>query len=493
MQVAFFTNYIYNPHFETELELMQEHLNKGDQVLHFVCNRDLLSCDFNADHDYLKCSFCISKRKQGVALLTNKEKYTSIPISSLAGREEKKGLQLNFKSYAALKEYSYSNFEIGFASLSSLVTLLRDPEPDLRMHEDLLNKIVRTSYFIYVAISDYLSNSRIDRFYIFNGRFAINRAVLRACQAKSVKAVMHERGNDYNHYALYENVMPHAIAAFVEMVNECWNSSSYSAAEKQQVAEKYYSDRLNGKEQGWFSYTETQKKGLLPLGWNASEENIVLFNSSEDEFVAIGDEWNTDLYDSQLSIIHQLAHLQQLDGIKIWLRMHPNMGQMAKQYLKKYDVLKGTKINLIPPESLISTYDLMLAASKIVTFGSTVGIEATYWGKVSILYGKSYYKDFDVTYNPDNLQDLTDIILASNLTAKPKINTYSFGFYLSRFGVAYKIYKPHQLVGGSFKGRDLDKSFDLESWQIFSAKRGIHFFYNKLNILTRSSLNKRYV
>lgn len=169
------------------------------------------------------------------------------------------------------------------------------------------------------------------------------------------------------------------------------------------------------------------------------------------------------------------------------------MGHMAKNYLGKYSSLKGTAIHLIPPDSKVSTYALMMSASKTLTFGSTVGIEATYWGKVSILYGKSFYMDFDATHNPGDFESLIEALISKGIGPKPKANTLPFAFYLSRFGIPYKVYKPELLATGTFRGKQLDKSFDLKFWKSLSEKRGLHWFYNKLNALTRRKLKAKYV
>jgi hypothetical protein len=492
MQVAFFSNYIYNPHFETELELIQEHLHKGDTVTHFVCERDLLSCDFNAGHDYLRCSFCIRKRNEGIQLLQQKTHYKVIRISpeKTTGKES---LRLDFTSIEDLKNYRFENFEIGYAALSSLVTWTRDPEPDLVQYAELLNNMIRTAFFVYQETVHWLSQHPTDRYYIFNGRFAVNRALLRACEKAGVPAIIHERGNDYKHYELYDKVMPHDIAAFSKMVRSAWNNSTDSKESREKIAASFYDDRFNGKEQGWFSYTDVQQKNLLPEGWNMEDENIVIFNSSEDEFVAIGEEWSTELYNTQLSILSLLANDTRLNPVKLWLRMHPNMAQMAGSYLEKYDILKGSAIQLIPPESTVSTYALMMSGSKILTFGSTIGIEATYWGKVSILYGKSFYMNLDVTHNPADYENLLLALVSEDLEAKSKTNTLPFAYYLSRFGIPYRIYNPELLAAGTFRGKQLDKSFNLEFWKDLSEKRGLHWLYNKINTLTRRRLKAKYV
>jgi len=48
MNIAFLSPYeTVAPHFETELELAQQHLDNGDSVIVVSCSGQLANCDFN--------------------------------------------------------------------------------------------------------------------------------------------------------------------------------------------------------------------------------------------------------------------------------------------------------------------------------------------------------------------------------------------------------------------------------------------------------------
>lgn len=493
MKIAVCSNYIFTPHYETELELIQKHLLAGDEIIHLVCDMHLLSCDFNPLHDYLKCRFCIKKRQSGIALLNETENYKSIKLSALHADISDTELRLDFQHLSELKEYKIQNFDIGYAALSSLVSFLRNPEPDLLTYRDLLNNILRSAFFMYKAAGKFVEENDLDRFYIFNGRFAINRAIFRACQYHGLEAIIHERGRDLHHFALYHNAMPHEIKPFADKVMHLWNHPRYSEEEKQQIASNFYIERLQGKNQSWFSFTTAQQRNLLPEGWDPEKKNIVIFNSSEDEFVAIGEEWRHDFFTDQLSLIQQLAEEDRLAECTLWLRMHPNMAAMHQGYSNKYDVLRTSNIHLIEPTSKVSSYDLLLAASKVLTFGSTMGIEATYWGKPSILVGTTFYKFLDVTYNAADFDELIQLLLEEDILPKKRENTLPYGFYLKKFGEPYHFYQPATLFKGEFKGKDLDQPFDLTRWRSLTNRRGFHRLYNRLKSIHLKNLLKQYV
>jgi len=145
------------------------------------------------------------------------------------------------------------------------------------------------------------------------------------------------------------------------------------------------------------------------------------------------------------------------------------------------------------PESPINSYDLMHASNKILTFGSTVGIEATYWGKPSILLGPSFYKAFEATHNPESYEELMAMLLDKDLKALAQENTLPYGFHINSFGIPFKIYKPKNLFEGEFKGFDLSTAFDYAKWEKLTLTRGWHWFYHKLNTLNHKLRLKKYV
>ena len=92
---------------------------------------------------------------------------------------------------------------------------------------------------------------------------------------------------------------------------------------------------------------------------------------------------------------------------------------------------------------------------KIITFGSSTGIESTYWGKISILLGKSFYYNLDVAYKPMS-HDETVLMISSDLSRKNRVETLKYGYYFKTFGEKFKFYKPTGFLSGTFKGKDLD-------------------------------------
>jgi hypothetical protein len=134
--------------------------------------------------------------------------------------------------------------------------------------------------------------------------------------------------------------------------------------------------------------------------------------------------------------------------------MHPNMRKMSAAEREKWFALESKALTVIHPESPVSTYALLRAADKVLSFGSTVGIEATYWGKPSILAGRCFYEGLGATYNPASHEELVELLVAE-LPAKDRTAALMYGFHMSTFGTPFKWWVADGFESGKFKGVDL--------------------------------------
>lgn len=446
MKVGFLNTCLnWVPHFETDLELIDKHLEKGDEVFWFDCNSQLSFCQPNPNHKKSICQECIKRKNRGLALL--EKKVTRVPLSEIKTDFK----PLNFGSITEYKNYTYKEFDAGLASVSSVVSALRDPNPEISKYRPMLERAIESSVAVYDQMIQVLENEKIDRVYVFNGRFAIERAIFRACQMLKVDCYIHERGKNIYHYMLYENSLPHNRAGFRERMEEAWDNNSVNEKDKREVANRFYHERRSGKEQFWVSFVSDQKKGLLPENWNNETINITIFTSSEDEMVSISDEWKNPVYPSQLEGIERILNDAPRD-FHFYLRIHPNLVGVKNNDIKALKALNAPNLTIIHPNSKVSTYSLMDHSHKIISFGSTVGIEAAYWGTPSILAGMSYYRGLGATYDANCHQDVLDFILA-DLQTLDKEAALKYGYYMKDFGYPYLNYKPTNLYLGRYKGK----------------------------------------
>ncbi|MBU6325507.1 MAG: hypothetical protein KJS92_08460, partial [Bacteroidetes bacterium] len=121
--VVFSTHIIWPQHYETELEIMQNHLNQGDELVQLVCNSSYGICDSNLEHSMFKCMYCTSRRKKGVSLLEGKVRTREVlDYVNDSERAEAAAVRHSFDSLDHLQEYHIGNYPIGYAVGSTLVS-----------------------------------------------------------------------------------------------------------------------------------------------------------------------------------------------------------------------------------------------------------------------------------------------------------------------------------------------------------------------------------
>jgi hypothetical protein len=443
----------WTPHYETDLEICERHLIAGDDVLMLTCSADLPLCDPNRDHGVSGCLRCIGRRNVGLRQLSGPVRVEPLLRLTPAQREEIRNVRAEFSTVDELKGFTVDNLDIGWGVLSTLVDWTRDPYPDLvrESNRRIVRSLMRAALSVYRSTRNYLRQERIEQAYVFNGRFAIVRAVLRASQAESVTCYTHDRGCDFNHFALYRNSLPVDIGMTRSSIQESWESAD--ASERVRFGRQFYEERVEGTKQNWLSFTDQQDKDALPSDWMSSRRNIAIFTSSEEEFAAIGEEWQNPIYEHQLDGVRRIvADSVNRQDIHLYIRIHPNQRGVQNDYARAVAGLRASNVTVIPPESPVSSYRLLLQADSVLTFGSTIGIEATYWGKPSILAGQCFYRHLNATYNPETHEEVMRLLASDTLPAKPIEGAVMYGFYMKTFGERFRYFEGLDVLDGLFKG-----------------------------------------
>ena len=250
----------------------------------------------------------------------------------------------------------------------------------------------------------------------------------------NIKCLLHERGHSMHHYSLFENTTIHDLKNTERIILETWDNADEKL--KVELASKWYNSRIVGKSELWYSFIDNPTSAL-PENWDPNKRNILICNSSEDEFASVGDEWKNPLYKNQLEGITRIV----TDGMKIenthfYLRIHPNLKKVVNDDLNELMKFESPNLTVIPANSSMDTYIMVQNADKVITFGSTMGMESTYMGKPSILAGKSFYYYLGGTYNPKSHAELLEL-LPQDLEAKPKESALKFAYFFGTYGVSF--------------------------------------------------------
>jgi hypothetical protein len=472
MHVTIYAPYAaWSPHFDTELELMELHLGNGDQVTFITCDAALRFCEANEKHDFSVCAYCVGRAREGVSRLSGPVRVLPLSKLILEAKNRMKALPdllREYGSFAELYQVKTGEFDIGAAVLSSLNSILDDPEPDPSQHREYTSAGLAAAFAAYAALDHYLEHNRCDLFYLFNGRLANFRAALRACNQHHVRCLVHERGSNLESYSLAENTMPHDPAFLTKYLATTLEKAE-STEQKQAVARAFYTERREGKVANWTSFTDYQKRDSLPEGWLDSPVRIAMFSSTESEFACLREYYPTPIYPTQLGglnrILQELAD-NRFAGI-FAVRMHPNCVRTKSDFTEQLRTLPFPFLRVIAPEEEIDSYALAQTAQKVLTWGSTIGIEAAYWRVPSITVGWAEYVHLGSTYNPTSHAEVMNLLL-NPIEPKPIDGAIDYGFYCKSFGTPFKYVTPWGPFFALFKGspvrpKHLQKAFTAET------------------------------
>jgi hypothetical protein len=455
--VLFFPVWTVAPHFETDLELMMHEVNLGNRINIIFCKRDLKICNNNLNGDKKKCDHCMQIRRKALKIIHKNIKIIS--LKKYLPDSNKYSDKINaVDSVKSLTNLYYDSFDIGFSIASSLAH-----DIDTTDFVFLKNRFI-LFYFeavkFYEAVKQITFDFNIDYGYIFNGRFALSRAFFRALEANAIPVSTHERGATFKKYCLIENAFPHNIERYTERVNALWESEENFSLKKS-IADAFFKDKLDGQETDWFSFTSAQIKNKLPEEINSYKKIVTIFNSSSFEYDYVSTEYTYKFYSSQNDGINQIVKsLENEPNIGVFLREHPNQKNQENFQRKETRAIKANNFYLIPAESEISSYNLLLHSNIVITFNSTMGIEATYWGIPSILCSNAIYEKFNIAYQPASHAEVINLVL-SDLKPIKSLDVLKIGYYSSMHGLDFKYYRPRGLFSGFFLGKDLHSAHPI--------------------------------
>lgn len=438
-------------------DVLQSQIDKhpDSRIFFLSCSNTFDVCYFNTQKQPDVCYRCKVGNKNTLGLI--KGDFVHLKIKDLINEENKKEAKIFFKNKDHISfEQVYENFEVGEATLSTYISRSRDRELK-NVKQEYVKELALNALALYLGLKKFLEKEKIDIVYNFNGRQDYVRAVMRAAQAANLDCYNVERTRLGGHIDFYKNILPHNIRNKWELIKKYWEESSKNEEEKKEIGASFYKGQKEGKSIIFPSYTAGMEKGKLPDFISNNKRNLVLFNSSDDEHAALGEDFKNPFFKDQNDGLNFLTNLvgREMPGFNLIIRMHPNLVGIGHQYVNDIKALhqKFPNIFVIRPEENIDSYSLMECAEKVITFGSTTGLEANFKGIPVILLNKCYYYYSNVAYVPTNKEEVNEL-LKNNLSPKPTIGALKFGFFYMQGGIKTSYYYEEKMGEGIyFKGK----------------------------------------
>jgi hypothetical protein len=421
------------------------------KIYYLTCSNSFSTCYFNEKSKPEYCFRCKTSTKNILSLVSGE--FTHLKLNDIITSSHNKVANNFFAGNQHItKDLCFENFEIGEASISTYISKTRDKEL-LEIENSFVRDIAFNSLKVYLSLKRFIQDKNIDVVYNFNGRQDYLRAVFKASLANEIDCFNIERARIGGSIELFKNVLPHNILAKKKHIDDHWNNSELPLKEKIQIGSKFFKDQKSGKSVIFQSYTKEMQKQELPDSIKNGKKNIILYTSSDDEFAAIGKEFENPYFETQNEGIKYVVNI--LNNYKneynVFVRMHPNLKNVNYPYVEELRDMKklGENIFVIEPDSQVDTYALMDLADKVISFGSTTGLEANFWEKPVILLNKCFYYYSNVCHVPENKNEIKSLLL-KELTPLERIASIKFGFYYLTGGIKTKYYSENDFESGVF-------------------------------------------
>lgn len=422
-----------------QLEEAIENQRKGNNVFYLSCDHAIGGCLENPLYNKAICCKCefFQRQRAKKYLLNMKDFHTVSEFCSERIYEKILSVAISYDSIEEFREIQYEGVEIGYGALSSYISLTRNMNPTLTNEvRRYLDALLYQQILLIEVLKTVFALLNPDLLVFHNGRFAQYKPILGLAQKKNINFICTESymlsETDVRKCYFYNDI-PHSAKANNLIYNSIWESY-LNIEERDRLARSFFEKRRNALYAGDKIYVKDQKEGKLPDCWDKSKKNIVIFNSSEDEFCAVNREVDEcALFPSQiLGIKTILERYKNRNDFHFYLRIHPNLAGVEFDYHTGLYELNYSNLTVISADSEVSSYGLMDAADEIIVFGSTIGVEAAYWGKRVICLGFAFYRLLEVVYVPNTVDELWQMIENDNLPSLYNENTLKYGlFYVS--------------------------------------------------------------
>ena len=325
--------------------------------------------------------------------------------------------------------------------LSTMITdQYRDCFLDIKKIKNQAIDFLQSTIGLYLTSKKIITNYSIDQVYVWNGRRMSDAPIVLAAKKLKKKYFTFMSGGKIGNFLSQPSATVHDLEYNKRLIKKFYDK--YKKKKEFIVnAEKFYSfmryGTLDKKEKIYaYGYIPFNKYFLEKNVFDSSnkKKKLAIFTSSLWEYISLGD----DFFKKNGKKINHYKILSQIlsnklitKNYEICVRWHPFLREVGENEKKIIDkiILTYNNVSHIKPSDNINSYALLESSDIVLTFGSTIGVEACYYGKPSILMGRSYYEDTGAVYKPKNFHSLLTLLMKKNIKIKDYEHAYKYGFF----------------------------------------------------------------
>ena len=330
-----------------------------------------------------------------------------------------------------LPSLQFDSIKPGAAIANEIITYSKDNNMNLLQNQELVIFLLRSYLEVYSHTLISIKVNRITRVHIYNGRFLHERASWDAAKRLDCEVLIFETTHD-RYQQRTEGF--HNRVNNQKVMKEIWKNSKLEISKKINEASFWFKDMRSSVNPFMVKH---------PKKFISDKKYFVYFSNSDDEVVGFWDEW-TEPLGNQFDVVSKLIDIfSNQNTYRLVIRLHPNLLYKPPAVVKKWQSIKTNHNSvLIQPGEKISSYELLDNCVGVITFGSTIGIEAAYYEKPVLVMTDCKYDELEIADKLYNWNEIESWIkgaefLPKELISQRRMNSYVFGFYFQACGTQF--------------------------------------------------------
>ncbi len=352
----------------------------------------------------------------------------------------------------------------GPAIANEFVTIKKSRHSNPAKNIKLVSRLLQSYLEVFSATQLLIFENSIDKLFLFNGRFLHERAAWDAGKLSQISIMIFETTRDRLH--IREQGF-HNRVNNQKLILEHWEKSTDAADYKIRISDEWFSNLRSDRNP--FS---TDKAKIVDI----SKPFILYFSNSDDEAVGFWEYWSENL-GSQINCVKELIRiLEDQNELSLVVRLHPNLASKPKADQEEWlELVASEKVKVFGPKDSISSYGLIQESEAVITFGSTIGIEAAYMGKPVMVMADCKYDELGFAFKPKSWSEVRDWIECSrHVTDQSMMQTKElsrkFGYFVYTGGLPFKYSRLLEIGWGAWRVSDF-LGLNWEDSQIISLYR----------------------
>ena len=400
------------------LEILWSNSLDGHNLFYISCQGELSSCPANPYHRTYLCVGCRLQNHHLVKhLLPEKAKFVTYSRSL-------KKLNLDSQlptTWRSLLDYVYGTLPIGKLVASQLADNCNDIEVSPREIIEKAPILIESGIDLYEWTKKFIVEEKIDCFYTWNGR--------RPSDGPTVYAAI-DTGVDFKVYISSKpgTYFAEKIISAQERSSPELKAKQTSLIDQRIAAEKYFEDLERNKLLRNFHLRNTHQFSKPING----KPLLSIFTSTMSEFVG---RTQMEILFTQYKVIESICNDSDLKSkFNLLVRFHPLSSLTGKfeNNLIRHTINTYPGIQFFAPKSRQSSYNIVNNSDLVLVFGSTIGIEACWRGKPTLLFGKSKYDSAKFVYKFNTFDKLKTALMVSHFDSPTKESVAQYLVELDR-------------------------------------------------------------